>query len=158
LDDDVIDDGAMLDVEERRGRMQENMKLIVSFLIVFASKAHAYLVVSPSARSMVARRYAEDAEGPTGEPFVDPHETLERGKWEGTVNARLEYLAKGLQEMKNDMSGMRKDMGDKMDRMSDKMDGMRKDISDLKIVSVAIFFVLVLLLVLNCRVEIGDAV
>jgi hypothetical protein len=137
--------------------MQVNMKLIVSFLIVFASKAHAFLVVSPPARSMFVRRYAEDAEGPTGERFVDLQIILERGKWEGTVSTKLEYLAQGQQEIKNHLSGMRKDLGDKMDRMSDKMDGMRKDISDLKIGLVAIFFVLVLL-VLNGGVKIGDAV
>jgi peptidoglycan hydrolase CwlO-like protein len=123
------------------------LTVIVSFLIIFASKAHAFLVVSPSARSMVVRRYAEnaedaeDAESPTGKPFVDPHKIqLERAKWEGTVSTKLEGLVKDVEEIKRDIREikrdnreMQKEIGQIKIDMANGFGEMQKEIGKIKI-------------------------
>jgi hypothetical protein len=56
--------------------MQESTKLIIiSFLIYCASRAHAFLVVSPPARPIVVRQYSSDTEGSEEQPFLTVRES-----------------------------------------------------------------------------------
>jgi hypothetical protein len=137
------------------------LTVIVSFLIIFASKAHAFLVVRPSARSLVVRRYAENAkdagtERRTDKPFVDLHKILlEQGRFEGTVTTTLKYLARDVEEIKCDTREMKKDIDEIKIDMASEFGNIK---ATLKLGIAGLFFLQVLLLLLVGGVEIGDAV
>jgi hypothetical protein len=104
---------------------------------------------------MVVQCYAEDAEGLTDGP-QKPWRS--GGWWEGIVSPKLEDLAENMKEVKSDLVVIKKEIAAIKANIRDLKVAMGKEIGDLKVVNVAIFFVLVLLLVLNGGVEIGDVV